>query len=254
MARRAPERGDMKYYKYDMVLDPDQVQHELQLDVYLPWISEFCSLYLQSDSKHLIGFLSRTSSSGRVTAIKKMMVLICKQTFDKCAKSRREFETTNGITDPFQHYELDFHQREAHVSTSAGYVRNLYCDITLSSPRITEHIRRSRMQTFGIANEFEHTYMLSVKYQTRDERGSPLFKVLDQRFIYEGIDTLDIQLCDEHKIRQLTKQQHDSEMQFGRQEHTETNPEDIGGGAAGGGAAGACIVSQLQNPYCLDKN
>jgi hypothetical protein len=32
------------------------------------------------------------------------------------------------------------------------------------------------------------------------------------------------------------------------------NPEDIGGGAAGGGAAGACIVPQLQNPYCLDKN
>jgi hypothetical protein len=283
MARRAPERGeddyldgrsrwrvlsprdlrsprkstqhwqhDIKYYKYDMDQDPDQVQHELELDCFLPQILNYCTQgwnVLKNEGKDKEGYQELK------TAIKQMMVLICTQTFHACAKSRRDVETMNKITDPFQHYELNFLLKRSHDSYisarySARYVQNLYCDIILTSPVLTQAERRFRHATFGRANEYEHEYVLSVKYQDYDH----LATHLATRFMYEGIDKLDSELCDEHKIRQLTKQQHDSEMQFGRQEHTETNPEDIGGGAAGGGAAGACIVPQLQNPYCLDKN
>ena len=236
---------DIKYYKYDMDQDPDQVQHELELDCFLPQILNYLTQgwnVLKNERK------DKEAYEELKTAIKQMMVLICTQTFHACAKSRRDAETMYKIADPFQHYELNFLLKRSHDSyISARYVQNLYCDIILTSPVLTQAERRFRHATFGQVNEYEHEYVLSVKYDD-------LATHLGTRFMYEGIDKLDSELCDEHKIRQLTKQQHDSEMEFGRPEHTETNPEDIGGGAAGGGAAGACIVPQLQNPYCLDKN
>jgi hypothetical protein len=251
----SPEKGlNMYYYKNNMHLDVHGLELDCAMQHSLPWILKYC--------KHGLGRYqppevqkNREGYKQLETAIKDLMVSICTKTFHKC-----EREAWTMRPEHFNNYELDFRLRQAdlHVeripigSTPSRYVQNLYCDIMLNPEGDYDHL------VARTAWHYSPTYILSVCYNWRGESGT--YDVRNTSLLYKGLNSLNHRLCIEHSIQQLKTEDYESEMEFGKPPREESersrgaNPEDIGGGAAGGGAAGACIVPQLQNPYCLDKN